>query len=90
MTLPLEMPIEERPRFIINLSQEDYDSLSHKQLEDFLSPLFPKTRASNNTKVEKLTPKKVIAKQYELPGLPNSKDVAALLARARDNLKKQV
>jgi hypothetical protein len=71
MELPSDIPADQRPRYLILLSEEDWNSISHEQLETFLSPLFPATRPSNDKKIERLAPppKKVIAPQFNMGAL---------------------
>lgn len=87
-----DIPIEKRPLHVVNLPHDDYLKLTTAELEEFLSPLFPKTRPSNNAKIETLKPKKHVAEQYDLPGIKggatNNKAVADLLARAAALVKK--
>ena len=47
MNLPLDLPIQDRARYLIFLDRTDYESIPREELIQFLSPLFPETRPKN-------------------------------------------
>lgn len=71
MPLP-NLPPNERPRYLITLPEDEYLKLSQLDLVNYLSPLFPACRPSNDKKIEtaiKTKPKKHIAEQFTLPNI---------------------
>jgi hypothetical protein len=79
MSHPLlpDLPSDRRCRHLILLSKEDYESIPKNLLHDYLAPLFPATRPSNDKKIERalakkstpaktIPPKKHIAEQFNL------------------------
>ena len=52
------IPINSRARYLILLSQSDYESIDKQVLNDYLAPLFPLTRPSNDKKIERPLNKK--------------------------------
>lgn len=71
MALPSDIPADQRPRYLILLPDEEWNAISHQQLEEFLSPLFPATRPKNDAKIERAAAptKKVIAPQFDMGAL---------------------
>ena len=63
------IPIHSRARYLILLSQSDYESIDKQVLNDYLAPLFPLTRPSNDKKIERPLAKKPSAKPAT-PGVP--------------------
>ena len=62
------IPINSRARYLILLSQSDYESIDKQVLNDYLAPLFPLTRPANDKKIERPLAKKPTAKPESKPG----------------------